>query len=312
MEKQRMTGGKFTYMLYTGGKPCTKGIILCLGNSDEGLLVNGAAKYLVEQGCDVVAICPVLQGETYDGWHSFPMEIYAEAMACLKARGISKIGVAGGSTTAMVSLTALSLYPELSLGLIYAGCDFLFEGVHVREGKSGKLKDRVEVPAHGQSSLSYQGRDLPFVPYHLTDEQYHELAYGSQKKYGELNGWELYDHVEAQPEFAGSLIPVENSHAHIHAFSAEDDSLWRTANYMRRLGKRLQAHDYAYGFTLHVYPYGTHFMYPQGMLLKIAHAPFAIRLLLGKMFHSGKQHPRECEQARLDADRATKKALADW
>lgn len=49
-------------------------------------------------------------------------------------------------------------------------------------------------------------------------------------------------------------------------FAAEDDSMWETAKYVRRMEKRLKAHEFQYPFECHVFRYGTHFIFPQSLL----------------------------------------------
>ena len=295
-------------MYFQGREETDKAVIVSLGTSDHDRMSKAAAKYLTSLGCDVVTLAPVLAGGKYDGWHRFPLESYEEIAGWLAKQGVQKIAVAGGSTTGMISLVAASYIPDISLALIFTGCDFLFEGflMHQKKGK------RVEVPAHGQSPLTWRGAEIPFSPYNLDDKTYHTMTYGSEKIYGELYSIPLFEHVEKQADFSRGLIPVENAQARIVMFGAKDDTLWTTTKYMERIEKRLQDKDYAYGFEKHIYEYGTHFVFPQGIMKGIIPCPGLIRFFVGKMFKSGKAHAKECEATREDIDRHVRSAISRW
>ena len=105
-------------------------------------------------------------------------------------------------------------------------------------------------------------------------------------------------------------IKVENIHGKLVFIGAEDDVLWDTCRYIRRMEDRLarRPHDCTYESWL--YEYGTHFTFPESMLKMML--PVGSGLLVSFMFKAGKEHPKECRETRIDIDRRLKKVLAEW
>ena len=92
--------------------------------------------------------------------------------------------------------------------------------------------------------------------------------------------------------------------------SAEDDVLWDTCKYIRRMAERLKALPHDCTFESWIYEHGTHFAFPESMLKMML--PVGSSLLVSFMFKAGKEHPKECRETRIDIDRRLKTALAEW
>lgn len=307
MKKHRVIEKGYTWMYYPSHQKTDKAMIVALGGSDNDLMVKGTAKYFTQLGCDVAAICPKQFDKKYTGYHKFPLECIEEVVKWLDATGHHKIGMAGGSTTAIVALLAASYISNLSLILVYSPADFVMQGFY-RGKKDGYIP---EWPAKGESIVSYRGQNVPFSPFHLEDKAYYDMSFGrSTKDEGEVNCLALFQHVESQPQFERGLIKVEQIKAIVHAFGAEDDTLWETTKYIKRIEERLAGKETTCKFYAHCYEKGTHFVFPQSMLKNIL--PVGINLLIGKMFRSGKAYPRECEYTRYDIDRITREAVNSW
>ena len=105
-------------------------------------------------------------------------------------------------------------------------------------------------------------------------------------------------------------IKVENIHGKIIFIGAEDDVLWDTCRYIRRMEEHLGRLPHDSIYESWIYKHGTHFAFPQSMLKMILSVGSG--LLVSFMFKTGKEHKKECLAARIDIDRRMKKTLAQW
>lgn len=293
-------------MYYPAKAKTDKAIIVALGDSDHNLMIKGAAKYIKSLGCNVLAITPTQHDKHYTGYHNFPLECIEAAVKWLKNNGSDRIGMTGGSTTGMLSLIAASYIPNISLVLAYAPSDFVMQGFY-----RGDNNGISEWPAEEQSTVSWRGKPVPYAPFNLDNKAYYDVTFGkSTKEHGEIYSLLLFEHVEKDALDESAFIKVEDIKGKIVLFATEDDTLWYTARYCRRMTKRLEEKNFPYPVECHIYEKGTHFIFPQGMLKAVL--PFGINFLVGKMFVSGKRHPKECEAARIDVDKATASAIRNW
>ena len=288
--------------------PCSsasrKGMILMLGDSSEDRMAKTAAKWLNRQGIHVMAMSP--DRKDY-GHHSYPLERFEKAIAFMKARGCEKLGVAGASTTGMMALLAASYYPELSLTVAISPPDFVMEGFY-RDGKDGA----TERPGDDESSVTWRGQQLPFLPYAYRHPEYWQKIKEEAKAGGnKVASRKLFDESERRhPVTEDERIKVENIHGKVIFIGAEDDVLWDTCRYIRRMEERLRKTPHDSTFESWLYEHGTHFAFPESMLKKML--PVGSGLLVSLMFRAGKEHPKECRETRIDIDRRLKKALAAW
>lgn len=304
MHMERINEGGYTWTYCPAKGNADKAIIVSLGDSDHDRMAKGAAKYILALGCNVLAIDPSQPHHT--GCHSFPLECVEAAAKWLKQRGNTKIGIAGGSTTGMLSLVAAAYVPDISLVLAYTPCDFVMQGFF-KGKKDGYIP---EWPAPGESTVTWRGEPVPYAPYDMNVEDYYNATYGKvTKEHGELCGLDLFSHVERKPLPEEVFIPVEHIRGDIVVFGAEDDTLWYTAKYIRRMERRLKEKGFSHRFEPHIYEKGTHFIFPQGMMERILPVGSG---LLPRMFVSGKKYPKECKAARIDVDRATAEAVRRW
>ncbi len=82
-----------------------------------------------------------------------------------------------------------------------------------------------------------------------------------------VNSRKLFDDSEtAHPIEPEEYIPVENIRGKLLLIGAEDDALWDTAKYIRRMEKRLAEKPHECEIETMVYAHGTHFVFPEGML----------------------------------------------
>ena len=294
----------FVGAYYGGPADSRKAVILMLGDSSTDRMARCGAGWLIRNGCH--ALC-MSAGQTDYGHHNYPLERFGKAIAFLKSKGIEQIGIAGASTTGMLALVAASYYPDITLTIAMSPSDFVMEGFY-RDGKDGA----TERPGDGESSVSWQGKPLPFLPYAYRHPEYWQRL-KEEAKAGDdrAAARQMFDESERlHPVQEEEKIKVERIRGKILFVGAEDDVLWDTCRYIRRMEERLSRlpHDCAWEALL--YPHGTHFVFPDSMLRSML--PLVSGVLVKLMFRAGREHPKECRATRVDIDRRLQAALQAW
>jgi hypothetical protein len=225
----------------------------------------------------------------------------------MKAEGCEMLGIAGASTTGMLALLAASYYPELSLTIAISPPDFVMEGFY-RDGKDGM----TERPGENESSVSWQGKPFPYLPYAYRHPEYWKKIQEESKAGGDrIASRKMFDESEKRhPIKEDERIKVENIRGKIIFIGAEDDVLWDTCKYIRRMENRLARLPHESTFESWLYEHGTHFAFPESMLKMML--PVGSGLLVSFMFRAGKEYKKECRETRIDIDRRMKKVLAEW
>ena len=100
---------------------------------------------------------------------------------------------------------------------------------------------RSEWPIEGESLFSYGGKPLPYMPFCCGHPQYwHKIDAESKETKSMIASRKLFDESEAaHPITEAEFIKVENICGKLLMIGAEDDVLWDTAKYIRRMEKRL-------------------------------------------------------------------------
>lgn len=306
MKKQVFTAEKdgFNGAWYENPAGSRRGVILMLGDSSEDRMAVCGAKWLHENGCHVMAMSP--DKKDY-GHHNYPLERFAKAIGFMKAQGCEKLGVIGASTTGMLTLVAASYYPELTLTVAFSPSDFVMEGFY-QDGKDG-MRER---PGDGESSVSWRGEPLPYLPYAYRHPEYWQKIQEESKAGGDfIASRKLFDESERRhPLQEEEKIKVERIHGRIICIGAEDDVLWDTCRYIRRMEARLAKTPHESSFEAWLYDHGTHFAFPESMLKKML--PVGSSLLVRIMFRAGKEHPKECRETRIDIDRRLRQVFLAW
>ncbi len=281
-----------------------RGMILMLGDSSEDRMASCGAKWLNRQGIHVMAMSP--EKKDY-GHHSYPLERFGRAIAFMKARGCRAFGVVGASTTGMLALLAAAHYPEFTLTVAISPSDFVMEAFY-RDGKDGA----TERPGDGESTVTWQGKPLPYLPYAYRHPEYWQKIQEEARAGGDrVASRKLFDESERRhPIREEERIRVENIRGKLVFIGAEDDVLWDTCRYIRRMQARLDSLPHACTHESWLYERGTHFAFPESLLKMML--PVGSGLLVSMMFRSGREHPKECRQTRIDIDRRLKEALAQW
>ncbi len=284
-------------------QPAVCSIIAMLGGDPEDTLACAMVKWLLKQGTNVMTMSPA-KGE---GNHSYPLERVEKAIAWLQAHGTRKVGIVGASTTGTMALTAAACLPQLTLTVAMTPSDFVYQGF-----ESGNKDGCKEWPVPNESLFTWRGQPLPYLPFAYQGKEYWRCIAEESKQTGNmLAARKLYDDSEAaHPIREDEFIPVEKIQGRLLLIGAEDDALWDTAKYIRRIQARLAARPHTCQVEAVIYPHGTHFVFPEGMMKNIL--PIGSGLVVGLMFKAAKQHPKECKAAREDIDRKVSEMIAAW
>lgn len=278
-------------------------MILLLGSGGNNMLTKGVAKWLVKRGVNALCIGP----EDGFGYHSFPLERVEEAIRFLKEHGNRRIGILGASITTIPALTAAARFQELSLTIAVTPCDFMLQGF------SKKKRDGcAEWPVEGESMLTWRGEPLPYVPYAYQHPQYWQVVTEETKGSGNLlSSRHLFCDTEVGAELTEAvMIPVENIRGRLMLIGCEDDCLWPTAHYIRRMDERLKARVHDSRYDALVYAHGTHFAFPESMLRQLI--PVLADFVVGRAFRAAGEYPKECKATREDIDNRIKQAIQEW
>ena len=300
----RVSSDGYNGAWYPSSVESSRGVIVMLGDSSEDRMAATGAKWLNQQGIHVMAMSP--EKKDY-GHHDYPLERFGKAIAFMKAQGCDKLGIIGASTTGMMALVAASYYAELSLTVAISPPDFVMEGFY-QDSKDGMH----ERPGDNESSVSWQGCPLPYLPYAYRHPEYWQKIQEESKAGGDkIASRNMFEESERRhPIQEDERIKVENIHGKIIFIGAEDDVLWDTCKYIRRMEDRLARLPHDSVWESWLYEHGTHFAFPESMLKMML--PVGSGLLVSVMFKAGKEHPKECKETRIDIDRRLKKAFAEW
>ena len=306
MKKQYFTPEKdgFYGVFYPHPYDSRKAMIVMLGDSSDDRMAVCGAKWMHISGFHVLAMSP---GKKDYGHHNYPLERFGKAIAFLRSQGCRQIGIAGASTTGMLALIAASYYPQITLTIAFSPSDFVMEGFY-QDGKDGMH----ERPGDNESTVSRQSQPLPYLPFAYRHPEYWQKIKEESKAGGDfIASRKMFDESERRhPLREEEKIKVENIHGKVICIGAEDDVLWDTCRYIRRMEQRLKETEHECDFEVWLYEHGTHFAFPESLLKMIL--PVGSGLLVSRMFKAGKEHPEECRETRIDIDRRLREVLDMW
>ena len=289
---------------YLHCKGSDSAILLMLGSGGNNALTKGVAKWLGGLGVNVLSLGPE---NGVIGYHSYPLERVEEAIRELKAQGIHKIGILGASITSIPALTAATRFPDITLTIAVAPCDFMLQGF-----TQGNRDGCREWPIEGESMMTAQGVPLPYVNYAYQHPAYWQTVKQETKGSGNmLVARKVFlDTEKKTPLTEDVMIPVENIHGKLLLIGCEDDCLWPTDRYIRRMEARLKRLPHNCDYEACVYTHGTHYAFPESMLKKII--PVFPDFLIGLAFAAARKFPGECRATRVDIDAKMKWAVQKW
>ena len=279
-------------------------ILAMLGDDCEDYMAKSAVKWLQKKfQVSVLTLSPAHKDYSH---HNLPVERIGAAITYLKAQGSEKFGIAGASTTGMYALLAASYYPEITLTIAMTPADFVMEGFY-----QGKRDGQTEWPGDGESSASWEGKPLPYLPYAYRHPEYGKKMKEEAKKGGDLiASREIFVASEkAHPIREEEFIKIERIKGKLLLIGAKDDVLWETEKYIKRMEKRLAEREHTCEVESCIYEHATHFVFPEGMVKTIL--PVGGDLLT-RVFDAGRKFPKECKAARIDIDRRITQAVDVW
>lgn len=284
--------------------PLNRCMIAMLGDAIDDRMAVSAVKWLHHRGCNVMTMSPAKKDY---GHHNYPLERIERAIEAIKSIGNRKIGIVGASTTGMLALVAASYYKDISLTIAMTPCDFIMEGFY-QDGKDGAR----EHPGNGESTLSYRGKPLPYLPYAYRHPQYWQMIRKESKEGGDMiASRRMFEESERRhPVREAEKIKIENIRGKIVFVGAEDDVLWDTCKYIRRMDERLRSLHHESEYEMLLYRHGTHFVFPEEMIKRMF--PVGSSLLIKIAFRAARQFPKECRATRIDIDEKLSHILAAW
>ena len=290
------------YWECSSGSDCT--VIAMLGDDPEDHLARSSVRWMFRQGVNILTMSPAKKDY---GHHNYPLERMEKAIAWLQAHGSRKIGIAGASTTGTLALVTAAMFPAISLTIAMTPSDFVWQGF-----MQGKRDGCKEWPIEGESLFSYHGKPLPYMPFCYKHPDYwHCIAEETRRTGNMISSRRLFDDSEkAHPIEPEEFIPVENIRGKLLLIGAEDDALWNTAKYIRRMQTRLAQNEHTCDVEAIIYAHGTHFVFPEGMMKTML--PIGSGLFVRMAFQAAKQFPAECRQTRIDIDRRISAAINAW
>ena len=126
-----------------------------------------------------------------------------------------------------------------------------------------------------------------------------------------INSRKLFDDSEAvHPITEEEMIKIEKIHGTLLLIGAEDDVLWDTAKYIRRMEQRMKEHPHTCRLESVIYEHATHFVFPESMLKTML--PIGSGIFMKLAFQAARKYPKECQRARLDIDQRVRNAVAEW
>jgi len=274
-------------------QPSKYALIAMIGDDPEDYLAKKCVAWAQKKGLNVLSMSP--DKKDY-GHHNYPLERIKTAIDYLLSHGNEKIAIVGASTTGMLSLVAASYFHDITLTIALTPSDFVWQGF-----MQGKKDGCREWPIDNESTISYQGEPLPYMTFVYQHPKYWRVVQQETKGSGDfIRSRKLFDDSEAAtPLTEKQMIKVENIKGQLLLIGAEDDALWDTARYIRRMDARLQSRTHKCQYKALVYEHGTHFVFPESLMTSMI--PFS-KFLLRFFFKAARDYPDECQETRIKID----------
>lgn len=253
--------------------------VIVFTGSDGGLK---RSQYIAEkfagQGIPALALAYFKHPELGGSLKLVPIEYIQRAVWWLmENRGAQKIALYGISKGAEYALSAAAKISMIESVVA------VVPNYYVAEGITGR-----RAPA-GDSSWSYQGRALPYLPL----QKRWGAVLGASLKRREAFLRVIYDISESQGLQEEAIIPAEQSQARILLLSSTKDNIWNSQRGAEKVMERLKKSNYPYAYEHVSFTHSSH-------ILGVPIPPKKQRLL--KIFSSMERHyPKECNDARAKA-----------
>ena len=175
-----------------------------------------------------------------------------------------------------------------------------------------RFMTKEEAEKFYEKEKTLKGEPLPYMPFCYKHPDYWHVIEKETKRTGDMiNSRKLFDDSEkAHTITEDEMIKIEKINGILLLIGAEDDVLWDTAKYIRRMKQRMKEHPHTCRLEYVIYEHGTHFVFPESMLKTML--PVGSGLFVKLAFQAAKKHPKECRRARLDIDWRVRNAVAKW
>ena len=150
---------------------------------------------------------------------------------------------------------------------------------------------------------------MPFCYKH--PDYWHVIEKETKRTGDMINSRKLFDDSEtAHPITEEEMIKIEKIHGTLLLIGAEDDVLWDTVKYIRRMEQRMKEHPHTCRLESVIYEHATHFVFPESMLKTML--PIGSGIFMKLAFQAARKYPKECQGARMDIDQRVRNAVAEW
>lgn len=233
-------GENFVADFYCNEPSTPKPGILFLGGSEGGRPNWRLPEFLAENGYAVLAVAYFKEKGLPQTFRLIPLEYFDNPIAWMKhSQSIAhrRIMLVGGSKGAELALLLASRKPEIAAVVALSPCSVVWEG------------PTDTPPPTGQSSWSFQGKPLPYVPfdYHGLDEKDPRFA------------WKLYKNSLLQKAAVEKAsIEVEKIQGPVLLLSGQDDQLGPCGQMADAICDRLKAKGFKYKYEHMDYPGAGH------------------------------------------------------
>lgn len=241
--------------------------IIILGGSDGGMYEYIAAQ-IASHGYATMCLtyfineenpfCLGIPGSEHlpKALSEIPVEYFGKAIHWLqkqKSVESNKVALFGYSMGGNIGLLLGSIYPEIKAVAGVTASGFVWQGLD-REGM--KIKET--------SSLTYQGKPLPYLPYKMPWSMYVIFPW-SKLTHKPIKMISMYTNSikEASPDtLEKTTIPVEKINGPVLLFSGELDYVWPSPIMSEMVMKRLAQHKHPYPYESIVYKGAGHAIAP--------------------------------------------------
>ena len=246
--------------------------IILLGGSEGGDRMALAAPQFARAGYVAASVAYFGAPGLPSTLENVPVETVGRALTIVSARtdvDPQRIGIFGGSKGGELALLAASLYPAIHAVVADVPSPFAWQGIS--NGPS----------AQTNSSWTWQGKAVPFVPYGNAMGTQFAQAFMNHQPLDLRPGYEasMQQNASAVP---AAMFHLENIAGPVFFIAADDDQIWNSVAQSQMGMAYLKAHGHAYADRYVHFPGAGHlflFAAPQRPLTQSEMGP--VTLLLG-------------------------------
>jgi dienelactone hydrolase len=228
--KTEIKGENFVADFYCNEPSTPKPGIVFLGGSEGGRPNWRLPAFLAENGYAVLAVAYFKEKGLPQTFQMIPLEYFDNPISWMKRSKSVAHGrtiLVGGSKGAELALLLASRKPEIAAVIALSPCSVVWEG------------PTDTPPPTGQSSWSFQGKPLPFVPF----------DYSGLDEKDPLFTWKCYKNsLMHKAAVEKASIEVEKIHGPILLLSGQDDQLGPCGLMAEAICDRLKARGFKYKY----------------------------------------------------------------